>query len=103
MVSVEANGTIVFTTRQPKAEQVELVGAFDSWHEKRLPMQRGEDGLWRLTVNLGSGEHLFRYLLNGCRWVLDESAHGIRIAADGSERSRVWCPPLALDPDNLAA
>jgi 1,4-alpha-glucan branching enzyme len=103
MVSIEADGTIVFALHQPRARCVEVVGAFDGWHEKRLPMQRGDDGVWRLSLDPGPGTYLFRYLVDGRRWRLDPAAHGTCRSADGRCKSRVWRPPLRLDPDALAA
>ena len=83
--------------------QVEVVGAFEGWHERRFPMRRGEDGLWRLSLDPGGGVCLFRYLIDGQHWLLDDAAHGTCIAADGSVKSRVWGPPSRQDPDTIAA
>jgi 1,4-alpha-glucan branching enzyme len=103
MVSIEADGTITFAIRDPQARRIELVGAFDGWHERRLPMHRGEDGVWRICFDPGPGAYLFRYLVDGDRWRLDSHAHGICRGVDGRCKSRVWRPPLRLDPDALAA
>ena len=103
MVSIEADGTIVFSIRQPEARTVELVGAFDGWHERRLSMRRRNDGPWHLAIDPGPGAYLFRYLVDSTQWIVDEDAHGSCIVADGSVKSRVWRPPLRLDPDSLAA
>ena len=65
-------------------------------------MHRGEDGVWRLRFDPGPGVHLFRYLVDDRRWRLDPAAHGTCRSADGRCKSRVWRPPLRLDPDALA-
>ncbi len=103
MVSIEMDGRITFTIHRPEARKVELVGAFDGWHEQRIAMRPAGDGWWRVEIDPGPGEYLFRYLMDGKHWLLDESAHGDFLAGDGSEKSRVWRPPLRLDPDTLAA
>jgi 1,4-alpha-glucan branching enzyme len=103
MVSIEADGTITFTIHEPHARRVELVGAFDGWHERHLPMQRGDDGVWRIRIDPGPGACLFRYLVDDRRWRLDPEAHGICRGVDGRCKSRVYRPPLRLDPDALAA
>lgn len=103
MVSIEADGTIAFAIHEPRARRVELVGAFDGWHERRLPMRLGEDGVWRLRFDPGPGASLFRYLVDGRRWRLDPAAHGTCRGVDGRCKSRLWRPPLRLDPDALAA
>jgi 1,4-alpha-glucan branching enzyme len=103
MVNIELSGTIVFTIDVPLAEAVDLVGAFDGWDERRYPMHRGSGGRWRVALRVASGEYLFRYLVDGRAWMLDPMAHGTCIAVDGALKSRVWRPPLRLDPDGLAA
>ncbi len=103
MITLEWNGQIVFVFAAPEAQQVEVVGAFDGFDEQTVPMTRGDDGLWRAAVCPGPGSYLFRYRVDGNRWEIDEEAHGISEGADGTCKSRVWCPPLRLDPDSLAA
>lgn len=103
MVNLDLDGTIVFQLVMPDAECVEVIGAFEGYDERTYPMLRGPGGEWRLTIDPGPGEYLFRYRVDGRIWMLDEQAHGICEAADGVEKSRVWLPPLRLDPDSLAA
>jgi 1,4-alpha-glucan branching enzyme len=103
MVSYNGEGRLVFEVQAPEAEKVELVGAFHGWHEQCYPMVREDDGRWTISIDAGPGQYLFRYLIDGERWVLDEDAHGTVRTADGSEKSRAWRPPLRLDPDSLAA
>jgi 1,4-alpha-glucan branching enzyme len=103
MVNIEVDGTITFVLHEPRAGRVEVVGAFDGWHERHLPMQRGDDGEWRVRFDPGPGAYLFRYLVDGRRWRLDAQAHGVCRGVDGRCKSRVYRPPLRLDPDALAA
>lgn len=103
MILIEHDGTVTFRVRLPGATSVELVGAFDGWHEQRIPMELDADGCWHLTLTLCAGEHLYRYLIDGCYWILDAVAHGTRTTADGIEMSRVWVPPAAISPDSIAA
>lgn len=109
MVVIEADGRITFTIRRPDASSVTLVGAFGGWDEQYVPMERvtcveeGSDGLWRVQIDPGRGEYLFRYLVDDRQWVLDEEAHGICRTTDGRMKSRVWRPPHTREPDALAA
>ena len=41
-----------FSLKRPKAKRVELVGDFNGWNDKALPMMRGEDGSWQVAVPL---------------------------------------------------
>ena len=103
MVDLELDGTISFAIDAPGARRVELVGAFHGWDEQRLAMRRTAGGMWRLRLDPGPGESLFRYFIDRRRWIVDETAHGTVMTADGIRKSRVWRPPIALDPDALAA
>lgn len=103
MIRIEPDGAMTFELHDPKAHTVHLVGAFDAWHEQRLPMCRDERGTWRMTLRPGPGCHLFRYLIDGRRWRLDGAAHGVHRTSDGRLMSRCWQPPCSQDPDAIAA
>lgn len=103
MVTIEGDGTVVFSLFAPQADEVELIGAFDGWFEQILPMQRAADGVWSVHLNLPGGTYLFRYRVDGDVWQLDDAAHGECTAGDGARKSRVWIPPARQDPDALAA
>lgn len=103
MVQLELDGRVAFILHHPSARSVDVVGAFHGWDERRHRMEREGEGRWVARLDLPAGEHLFRYLVDGESWVVDSRAHGERIAADGSIRSRVWRPPLRLTPDSIAA
>jgi 1,4-alpha-glucan branching enzyme len=103
MVSIEHDGSIVFAVECPWASTVEVVGAFEGWHEQRHSMRLDDDGLWRIRLDLKPGEYLFRYLVDGRLWALDAEAHGIRQALGGNRMSRVWRPPGPYDSNSRAA
>jgi 1,4-alpha-glucan branching enzyme len=103
VVSYLDNGRLLFSISEPDAKQVELFGAFVGWERRSYPMERSADGTWRAVLDIGPGEYLFRYLIDGRRWKLDTKAHGIVRNADGRLVSRVYCPPLQLSADELAA
>ena len=103
MISIEPDGSVTFSVRIPSANSVELVGAFAGWSDERIPMERGDDGRWTARIDPGPGEHLFRYHVDGTRWVIDDEAHGISISDEASPRSRLWRPPGRIDPDSIAA
>ena len=103
MINLERNGVVVFTIQIPGATRVELVGAFGGWMPQTIPMIRQHGDFWTVSVEPGVGAHLFRYLVDGQAWVLDPESHGTQLASDGEPRSRVWCPPVRLDADSIAA
>ena len=98
MVTLEADGRIVFRIYAPRAREVLVVGAFEQWWEQRIPMTAGFGGVWHLRLHPGPGEFLFRYLIDRETWATDDAAHGTR-EVRGTHKSRVWCPI----PGGLAA
>ena len=54
-----------FSFTAPTALSVQLVGDFTHWQENPIPMKKGPDGLWRADVELGPGEHHYRFLVDG--------------------------------------
>ncbi|MHC4909163.1 MAG: early set domain-containing protein [Planctomycetota bacterium] len=100
MVTVGENGEVVFELDAPLARDVEVIGNFRGWHEIGIPMSRARDGQWKLMIDPGPGEHLFRYRIDESRYALDADAHGVCRTGDGTLKCRVWCPP---DPGRIAA
>lgn len=68
----EARQTCTVTFTLPEAIQAEracLVGEFNDWDATATPMTRGEDGIYRATLDLEPGrEYQFRYLVDGEHW-----------------------------------
>ena len=71
------------------ADRVNLVGDFNDWDTRSLPMQRDPDGLsWSLAVRLLAGKTVqFRYLIDGKTWQNDWYADDFVPNAFGSENS----------------
>jgi len=67
-----------------------LVGEFNDWDIESLPMTRGEDGSFTVTVSLTVGQaYRFRYLLDGERWENDWTADAYVPNEFGSDDSVV--------------
>ncbi len=57
------------------AKKVTLVGEFNNWDVKSLPMKKLKDGSFKLTQDLDVGqEYQFRYFIDGKTWENDWSA-----------------------------
>ena len=58
------------------ADSVHLVGDFNGWNERSLPMMRDRsDGTWYIILQLERGqEYQFRYLVNCSEWHNDWNA-----------------------------
>ena len=54
-----------FSFAAPTAMSVQLVGDFTHWQQKPINMQKGPDGIWRVTAELEPGAHHYRFLVDG--------------------------------------
>lgn len=54
-----------FSLVAPTATRVQLTGDFTDWQQWPLDMDQGEDGIWRVIVELPPGTHQYRFLVNG--------------------------------------
>lgn len=65
---------------------VYLVGSFNGWNEKDLPMKKNKDGSFALELDLPTGEkHYFRYLRSDGVWLNDPEADGYERGEFGAE------------------
>jgi cyclomaltodextrinase / maltogenic alpha-amylase / neopullulanase len=75
---------------------VNLAGDFNGWSTTATPMLKAEDGTYAVTVKLTPGKHLYKFVLDGTKWINDPAADksldeddgqqgknsGVKIAAD---------------------
>ena len=57
--------TQTFSFTAPTARSVQLAGDFTQWQQKPVNMQKGQDGIWRASVELAPGPHHYRFLVDG--------------------------------------
>lgn len=67
----------------PDARTVHLAGSFNGWSNATHPMTRGDDGAWRLTLDLPDGVHLYKFVVNGDTWLNDPASDPDYEAPDG--------------------
>ncbi len=87
-------GFVLVTFELPAAiwaEQVALVGEFNSWNKKSHFLQQDRtDATWRITLELPVGQrYQFRYLVNGTDWHNDWTADAYVANLQGSDNSVV--------------
>lgn len=58
-----ANQTFRF--KAPDATRVLLAGDFTHWQERAIPMRRGRDGIWILSLDLAPGTYHYRFMVDG--------------------------------------
>ena len=57
--------TQTFSLTAPTATSVQLVGSFTDWREKPITMHKSADGMWQTRVELASGAHPYRFIVDG--------------------------------------
>jgi hypothetical protein len=61
-----AVSTVRFVLVAPYASRVSLVGDFNRWNPRAMPMRRSPDGrTWTVDVPLTPGRHLYSFLVDG--------------------------------------
>lgn len=59
---------------QSAAQKVYLAGTFNDWAASAQEMQKDDNGVFRLTVDLPAGTHKYKYVLGGTDWKEDPYA-----------------------------
>lgn len=77
-----------FQIEAPHAQDVRLTGQFSGWSYEGIPLQREDDGLWSVVVDVPPGAHEYRFILDGV-WVKDPSNAESVLNEFGQENSVV--------------
>jgi 1,4-alpha-glucan branching enzyme len=59
---------VEFSYYAPAANKVCLAGKFNAWSTTTLPMKKGKDGTWKISIKLQQGKHEYKYFVDGA-WV----------------------------------
>jgi 1,4-alpha-glucan branching enzyme len=54
----------VFEFYAPAAGEAFLVGEFNNWDAKATPMQRGNNGVWRIELMLAPGFYRYKFVVD---------------------------------------
>ena len=68
--------TIEFRFYRPGVTQLTLVGDFNGWNTRSMPMTAGADGWWEYRLSLAPGTYRFKYQGDG-QWFTDYAAFGV--------------------------
>jgi 1,4-alpha-glucan branching enzyme len=76
--------TVPFKFPDPAAKRVSLAGDFNNWDREDMPMYKGSDGVWYLSVSLMPGSHEYRFIADGV-WQDDPAAQQKIANAEGGK------------------
>lgn len=64
-------GDIVIELDWPDASTVHIAGEFNNWQAGDIALDKGDDGMWRATLNLEAGRYEYKFIIDGGQWVED--------------------------------
>lgn len=64
---VHADGTVEFVVNAQAGSTVSVAGTFNGWDPFMTPLRETSPGHFSRRLHLGSGEHLYYYVVNGLR------------------------------------
>lgn len=77
----------------PDAEKVGLIGDFNEWGKKELPIEaKRADGKWIFELRLAPGRYQYAFEVNGKKWLPDPRAKGIIPDGFGGINSVLYIP-----------
>src|SRR5688572_7354728 len=64
-------------------KSVFVAGEFNAWVPDSVEMKKSPDGAFRATVKLAPGVHLYKFVIDGEKWINDPKADPALEADDG--------------------
>lgn len=68
--AADETGAVEFVVDFPDAGSVNLAGTFNEWDPDSYPLVKGDDGLWRVTLELEPGVYSYKFVVDGT-WIED--------------------------------
>ena len=84
-INITENG-ILFEHDAQNAQSVYLVGSMNDWDTSATPMQKEEDGVWRILLDLDFGIYSYKFFVDG-NWQLDQGNSDIEDDGYGGSNS----------------
>jgi 1,4-alpha-glucan branching enzyme len=61
---------VAFEADFPDADRVHVAGTFNDWAETDIALEKGEDGVFRTTIELAPGTYQYKFVVDGT-WIED--------------------------------
>ncbi len=74
------------------AHAVYVTGSFSDWDPETHPMELGADGVWRTTLELPEGKHLYKFVVDGT-WIADPGNDQSEDDGYGGKNSVIFVSP----------
>jgi len=77
---------VLFEYEDENAQSVFLVGSMNNWNTTATPMQKDENGIWEIILNLGPGKHAYKFMVDG-NWHYDQENPNVEDDGYGGSNS----------------
>ncbi len=69
---------VAFTCNSETAENIFLAGSFNGWDPGEIPMVRGEDGHWSVSLKLAPGRYEYKFVADG-EWCCEPGCSALSV------------------------
>jgi len=77
---------VLFEYEDENAQSVFLVGSMNNWNTAATPMEKDENGIWKIVVHLDTGKHIYKFVADG-NWHYDQDNHNVEDDGYGGSNS----------------
>ncbi len=77
---------VLFEYEDKNAQSVFLVGSMNNWNTAATPMEKDENGIWKIVVHLDTGKHIYKFVADG-NWHYDQDNHNVEDDGYGGSNS----------------
>ncbi len=78
-----ARQRVTLTLDAPEADAVSVVGDFNQWNEKKHPMKKNADGIWKKIIMVPVGSYEYLFFVDG-EWRNDPANSQVRANSFGT-------------------
>lgn len=93
--------TVTFIYAAPEGTRiVYLAGTFNGWNTGATPMRFDpKENVWKVEMELPTGEHQYKFVLNGSEWLTPGDPDATRYSTDGNQNAviRVGLPDKIVE------
>ena len=77
---------VLFEYKDESAQSVFLVGSMNNWNTTATSMEKDENGIWEIILNLDSGKHTYKFMVDG-NWHYDQENPNVEDDGYGGSNS----------------
>ena len=79
---------VLFSYQDKNAQSIFLVGSMNNWNTTETPMKKNENGIWEIVIQLDSGNHSYKFLVDG-NWQFDQDNPNLEDDGYGGSNSLI--------------